>query len=363
MQKMEQQKFANPKTTEMVIGGYELTIQLTCFRIPVTLYGLEELYNALHSRTVNADGRGKLNVHVVALLHGRGGDRFNRFTKDAATLLHSHCPLHQPKSHTFYLPIAFDHRNHGFRKPELKVKDAKRDLKREFRSVPSQKFNLSWSQGNASHAHDMYAIQLGTAMDLLYLMDMLPIWLNFRGVGSSDLSSEINLLLNNPTVKIDQWSVMGVSLGGHAALLALTNDLKKPIHSCVAYIGSGDYTELMLHRLSTAPFSISDPGKLFSPALKEFINKWDPVHHTDRFVPRPLLLYNTAQDDLVPSACNANFAKQLEQEYKRRGLSDRFKYEIEPGVGHKVTSAMLQRGVNFIVQFDNVPLGTVRNRL
>ena len=110
------------------------------------------------------------------LLHGRreSVDTIAEFASKVASLT-PNC-----------LVFAIEQRNHGSREIESKA-------------------NLSWRDGNANHAMDMWAIQYGTASDVSYLITVLPMFLNMT---------------------IQKWGVCGVSLGGHATLLALAHGTK-----------------------------------------------------------------------------------------------------------------------------------------
>ncbi|KAJ3091799.1 hypothetical protein HK102_013390 [Quaeritorhiza haematococci] len=106
------------------------------------------------------------------------------------------------------LVFAFDQRNHGTR-------------------LLDEKANFSWREGNETHAMDMYSIQLGTARDVSFLIDTLPMFLEFRP---------------------RKWGCIGVSLGGHATLLAVANEVR--LSAAVSIIGCGDYIALMGDRVA-----------------------------------------------------------------------------------------------------------------
>jgi hypothetical protein len=75
---------------------------------------------------------------------------------------------------------------------------------------------------NPNHAKDMYAIQLGTAWDVSYLTQTIPLYI--------------------PTIR--RWGVVGFSLGGHASLLSLVQS--PTIQVGVSIVGCGDYEKLMV---------------------------------------------------------------------------------------------------------------------
>jgi hypothetical protein len=83
------------------------------------------------------------------------------------------------------IAVAVEQRNHGKRLIE-------------------QARNFTWAdkQSNENHAFDMWTIQYGTALDVSFLIDVLPGYLGIR-----------------PRM----YGITGISLGGHSTLLALAN--------------------------------------------------------------------------------------------------------------------------------------------
>ncbi|RUS18609.1 hypothetical protein BC937DRAFT_88558 [Endogone sp. FLAS-F59071] len=89
-------------------------------------------------------------------------------------------------SHNHLIVISFDHVNHGTR-------------------LVNENANLTWADGNMTHAMDMWSIQYGTARDVSNLIDVLPAYL------FPDEDASI----------VMKWGVCGISLGGHSAFLVL----------------------------------------------------------------------------------------------------------------------------------------------
>lgn len=197
------------------------------------------------------------------VLHGRNGSAlaFAEQNLDFITLLSKF-------THVFLL----DHRNHGER------------LLAELQNQGKGK--------NQGHAKDMYAIQLGTAVDCAYLIDVLPLY--------------IPGLLSNT-----RWAVLGFSLGGHSSLLLA--GLCDKISTCVSVVGCGDYIKLMESR-----------DVAISPVLETLIAKKDPINNLKALVTKNLLLLGGEQDLLVPPWTNLVFAQKLD--------ALRAEFRIQPGV-------------------------------
>ncbi|KAJ3163116.1 hypothetical protein HDU86_002285 [Geranomyces michiganensis] len=212
------------------------------------------------------------------------------------------------------LLITFDQRNHGTRL----VDDAR---------------NGAWKDGNATHASDMYALQWGTAVDVSTLIDTLPMAL---------------------AVDVSAWGVCGISLGGHATLLALANE---PRLECgVSIIGCGDYLSLMTHRAARMTKKAKTPEEavLLPPASEAAVNRQllallrlrDPVNRPEAFAGKAVLLLNGGADPLVPAECNQGFIARV------RDLKDTpakaFKEIVEEGVRHDTTDTMKASTVEWL---------------
>lgn len=85
--------------------------------------------------------------------------------------------------------ILIDQRNHGARMLE-------------------EKKNLSWDEGNISHAQDLFSTIEGTTQDVSLILSYLP-----------------SILFPNDEMKIVQYGVSGISLGGHVCWLSLCNGM------------------------------------------------------------------------------------------------------------------------------------------
>ncbi|KAJ3271259.1 hypothetical protein HDV01_006931 [Terramyces sp. JEL0728] len=172
--------------------------------------------------------------------------------------------------------IAFDQRNHG----ERMVHEIHNQGKDE----------------NTNHALDMFAIQYGTAKDVSYLIDCLPLFLDIK-----------------------KWWVFGFSLGGHATLLALVEDERLELG--ISIVGCGDYSTLM--KMRDLPVS---------HALESLLKKRDPINNIGKLKGRDFLCLNGGADTLVQAAANSEFAKLLE--------GTGFSYVIDPTAKHELCDLM-----------------------
>jgi len=190
----------------------------------------------------------------IFVLHGRGGKREDvfYFCKDLAKIKN-------------VVAVTFDHRNHGKR-----VID------------PLQNANLSL---NPNHVTDMYAMQLGSARDVTFLVDILPIKYNLTHAS--------------------KFGVVGISLGAHSSLLVMAHDIR--ISFCVSMIGCGDYKSLMQKRQGV------DMEKHFPTALQNLVASNDPVNNIAAFTNKHIFLAQGSEDKLVPAECNKEFYELVKE--------------------------------------------------
>jgi len=217
---------------------------------------------------------------VVFVTHGRGG---------VMAYVYGYC---RDLVDLGFVAVAVEQRNHG-------------------RRLVNPEGNGGWS---VHHAADMYGDAVGTAMDISLLIDMLPAHLGMA---------------------MHRIGMTGISMGGHATLLAMTLDSR--IHVGAPMIGSGDYRRLMELRAAANGCPPEEFANYYPPALQRAVEKFDPIHHASRFADRPLLMTNGADDPLVQLECNQRFASAARPYYTDH---DRLKLSAYPGIGHEVPPEM-----------------------
>lgn len=217
---------------------------------------------------------------VVFVTHGRGG---------SAVHVYDWCA---ELAALGFVAIALDQRNHG-------------------RRLVDQRCNDGWSP---QHAADMYSNFVGTASDVSLLIDMLPACLG---------------------IATDRVGMTGGSMGGHATLIAMTLDPRIAVGAPL--IGGGDYRRLMELRAAANGCPPEEFVHYFPAALQAAVEKFDPIHHPERFANRPLLLANGAEDNLVQLECNQRFVAAARPYYTD---SEKLTLSIYPSIGHAIPPPM-----------------------
>ena len=176
-------------------GAHVSKSKLDIGGLPVNVFGMEEL-TPVFSR---ASAPPPPPVTVIIHMHGRTGsanneedivrhlyDRIERCKRRAASQIEA--SGQRPPMQKDHLIISFDARNHGHRKTnELGQK--------------------SWKEENKLHAMDLYAMIVGTARDLSFLIDFLPAY-----------------LFPHDERAVTQWVATGKSLGGHSTWHVLASE-------------------------------------------------------------------------------------------------------------------------------------------
>ena len=198
--------------------------------------------------------------------------------------------------------ISFDQRNHGTR------------------SIDPLR-NQTWRGGNDTHAVDLLSSYAGTARDLEGVIDFLPAYLGR---------------------KVERHIVAGVSLGGHAAWVAVIQDPR--IEAAGVVIGCADYCALIRHRAEKSQLEAFLLGEsaAFPEELLETVKRVDPAAMGVEEVARRLkgkkvLCLSGGADKLVPYECNRRFLEELKG-VEGVELVDR----VFEGVGHECTPTMIE---------------------
>ncbi|KAK7678524.1 hypothetical protein QCA50_018396 [Cerrena zonata] len=252
-------------------------------------------------------------ISVLFLLHGRTRSSADNEGVAEQLLKEISEKDRASSSNLDLLVVTFDHRNHG---------------SREVNSLA----NIGWNEfglNNDRHAVDMYSIQVGSAQDVSFLIDFLPAF-----------------LYPNGEMSIQQWSVSGVSLGGHSAWITLRNDPRVKVG--IPIIGGADYLALMSKRAETSGIQLKPP--YLPESLRQVIEANDPVHapyessdSSNPFYGKKILALSGAEDLLVPFAATEPFFEKLNV-----GPNGVKKVILEAGVGHKCTTEMVHQMAEFI---------------
>jgi predicted esterase len=178
---------------------------------------------------------------------------------------------------------------------------------------------------NPHHAMDMYSQMVAAHQIIALAIDLLPTF----------------------GVHFEQVAVVGISQGGHAALLAFTHQPR--IDICLNIIGAGDYIGLMDHRLAsttTWPAPPPDPAVLVPPALRSLCARLDPLHNLAALLApgRVLHILHGDADPLVPITLNRKLLAALDA----AAPSHACHLHVYPGVGHRVTEAMMADAIQYL---------------
>ncbi|ORY75759.1 Alpha/Beta hydrolase protein [Protomyces lactucae-debilis] len=250
---------------------------------------------------------------ILFFLHGRLGQYQDNLRHFQSILTHH--AHHKRQCDSSLMLCSFDQRNHGHRHV-------------------SERANTTWQDtpGNPLHAQDMHAIQVGTARDVVLLMDYLPAYLT--------------------THTIKRYLCAGISLGGHATWLALQLDTR--LIAGIPIIGCPDYLSLMTSRARTLKDGTGGLTEaLFPRALREVVERLDPTIHGMR--EKRLLVLCGARDRLVPYEAGRRFIEALQVEQQHHGGST--EVVVEAGVGHRCSDAMIERLCAFVLAEMHVPQG------
>jgi dienelactone hydrolase len=197
--------------------------------------------------------------------------------------------------------------------------------------------STSWREGNETHAQDMFSVQYGTAQDVSLLISLLPAYLP-------------------PTLRVELWACVGVSLGGHSTWLALLHDPRIAVG--VPIIGCCDYLALMRNRLRSmlAKRSTHDAKKTeedyLPEGLKSALGQLDAAGMGERAIEKlkekKILVLCGADDRLVPYSCSQQFIELLQQAMSAAGVCE---VVVEEGKGHELTDSMVAAAGDFLLRW------------
>ncbi|KIJ63165.1 hypothetical protein HYDPIDRAFT_93008 [Hydnomerulius pinastri MD-312] len=267
----------------------------------------------VYSHSAAADS--SLPVKVLFLLHGRTGSAQTVEPAAKAILNVNYGPAGAAKKQDVVIAL-FDQRNHG---------------KRILDPLRNEAWHQDPAKNNAQHAIDMYTIQTGTVHDMSFLIDHIPAYLYPSGER-----------------EIVDWGIAGVSLGGHAAWIALTREPR--ISLAIPIIGCPDYTKMVSQRAESSGVPFAPP--YYPPQLKAYVDKYDPASFpytakdaSNSFLGKRILVLSGAKDPLVPWTASQEFVAGLE-------VGDGVKRVVlEENAGHECTPTMVKEAALFVGQW------------
>ena len=142
-------------------------------------------------------------------------------------------------------------------------------------------------------------------------------------------------------LNVTTFGVVGISQGGHTALLVPAMDERVSI--IVSLIGSGDYEKVMREKWAMSPVG-GNFDDYFPKSLQALVAKNGAMNHLPSFKDKMLLIFNTSEDQMVPSSSNNAFKRKLVEEL---GNEQRFYFEDFEG-GHTIPKEMLERVITLI---------------
>jgi len=163
-----------------------------------------------------------------------------------------------------------------------------------------------------------------------------------------DVTTVIDYLEERPEAEPESVGMMGVSMGGFITILSTTLDRR--IKAAVSVVAGAYYGALMRQQLQ--PKGLGDllgltrkPLENLEDSAINFIEKYDPINHVDRFKPVPLLLLNGGKDDLVPLECATSLHDALQPVYK--DAPGKLRLEVYPELGHDYTPEMESEAIKW----------------
>lgn len=249
-----------------------------------------------------------------------------------------------------FICVAFDQRNHGSR-------------------LLSKTANMSWKEGNPNHQVDMWTLQYGT-YNVVVRSSRVPNPLPFQKGTARDISYLIDVLPMFLKNSIKNWGVTGFSMGGHAAILAACHGKKvlnapgyifQLIPSCiieprlsvaVPIVGCGDYLTLLKGRAEHSGVVFPDPNSAADQQLIALLSTHDPVNAALNLKSRPLLILSGGKDPFVPAECNEAFIQKCNEVggyYET--LQQHFEVFVDAEAGHELTSAMKGKLVEWFEKY------------
>ncbi|KAJ7677325.1 Alpha/Beta hydrolase protein [Mycena rosella] len=261
----------------------------------------------VHTYTTESFTSSTKPILALFVLHGRLGSTESPYVQDLISAL-VNAAADSEKAQDLMV-VAFDHRNHGSR-------------------LRSEVANLDFKD-NPNHMHDMYSIQMGTAKDVSFVMDLLESYLFPSGERT-----------------IAEWGCCGVSLGGHSTWIVAATDPRVKI--AIPIIGCPDTLGLMVPRAEGQGIAIGPPH--FPESLLKVIKATSltGLPYTSKgddnpFLGKKILVLCGGSDRLVPWTASQGFVEGLEV-----GTGSK-EVVVEEGAGHEVSAAMKSAVVRYVM--------------
>ena len=159
----------------------------------------------------------------------------------------------------------------------------------------------------------------------------------------------LDLLESLPSVDSQRMAITGNSTGGFIALQALAEEPRLDV--AVIQVACGDYLKF----LKSSSLALGDQDRWLVDGEVVLDDEYmlelaasDPIHRTNTYPPRPLLLISGAQDPVIPPACVRATAEAISATYEKSGVPDRFEWEELAAQGHALESTTTERVLNFL---------------
>jgi dipeptidyl aminopeptidase/acylaminoacyl peptidase len=161
-----------------------------------------------------------------------------------------------------------------------------------------------------------------------------------RANAGSNVPRVVEQVASLPEVDPERIAIAGSSTEGFVALEALLHEPR--LAAGVARVSCGDY-----HRfLRSSSLALDDDPRWLPEGRLELdadyeaeLSEREPLHHADRYPPRPLLMLNGARDPAIPLACARSTAEALEHAYAEAGVPERFRWVVFEEAAHDLHEA------------------------
>ncbi len=134
---------------------------------------------------------------------------------------------------------------------------------------------------------------------------------------------------------IEEFGVVGYSMGGFVALVAATLD--KRVEAVVSFGGGGDWRHLFERSSFPRLMGFKETRGPKVDETAQLSLEWDPLYHVHKLPPCAVLLLNGKNDNVVPKECAERLYRAAKPHYREFPGKLRL---CEFPCGHEVTWAM-----------------------